>query len=206
MKYSDYLRFARLWVARPSRIGAIAPSGKLLAKLIAEEIAPSNGPVLELGAGTGVFTQALLDRGISERDLTLVEFETDFADMLKQRFPQARILSIDATKLRHGLLFEGADVGAVVSGLPVLSMPPRKVISIISGAFGYLRPAGAFYQFTYGPRCPVPRPILDRLGLKATYIGRTVRNLPPASVYKITRRRPLTLNDNMPEVDASQQK
>ena len=50
-----------------------------------------------------------------------------------------------------------------------------------------MRPGGAFYQFTYGPRCPVPRPILDRLGLKATRIGGTVRNIPPAGVYRISR-------------------
>jgi phosphatidylethanolamine/phosphatidyl-N-methylethanolamine N-methyltransferase len=40
----------------------------------------------------------------------------------------------------------------------------------------------------------VPRPILDRLGLKATRIGGTVRNLPPASVYRISRRKPLELS------------
>jgi hypothetical protein len=64
----------------------------------------------------------------------------------------------------------------------------------MSGAFSYLRPGGAFYQFTYGPRCPVPRPILDRLGLQSAYIGGTVRNLPPAAVYRISRIDPLDLS------------
>jgi phosphatidylethanolamine/phosphatidyl-N-methylethanolamine N-methyltransferase len=67
-------------------------------------------------------------------------------------------------------------------------MTPRKMMAMLSGVFRCLRPRGALYQFTYGPRCPVPRPILDRLGLKATRIGRTLRNIPPAAVYRITAR------------------
>jgi phospholipid N-methyltransferase len=155
------------------------------------EITSEHGPILELGPGTGVFTRALLARGVSESQLTLVEYGGDFVPMLQSRFPEARILTMDAAKLGHLDLFPDEPVGAVVSGLPLLSMPLRKITSILSGAFTHIRQGGAFYQFTYGPLCPVPRPILDRLGLKATFVGRTVRNLPPASVYRITRRQPL---------------
>ncbi|ARM10754.1 UNVERIFIED_ORG: phospholipid N-methyltransferase [Rhizobium esperanzae] len=89
-------------------------------------------------------------------------------------------------------------------------MSPRKIASILAGVFTYMRPGGAVYQFTYGPRCPVPRPILDRLGLKAVRIGGTVRNLPPASVYRISRRKPLELSrerlryrDSDPDIDVA---
>ena len=158
--YSDFFRFFRSWVADPFRVGAVAPSRDSLSRLITKEIRPSDGPVLELGAGTGTFTRALLARGIRESDLTLVEYGSDFMRILQHRFPRARVLWMDASQLSNYDLFPGAKVGAVVSGLPLLSMSPRKVMSI--------RPARSFYQFTYGPRCPVPRPILDRLGLKAT--------------------------------------
>lgn len=189
--YTDYLRFFRSWVANPLTVAAVAPSGRSLARLMTAEISSAHGPVLELGAGTGAFTQALLDRGVAEHDLTLVECDPDFVGLLQRRFPQARVLRIDASRLAGQAVFHDADIGAVVSGLPLLSMPPRKVMRILSGAFGCIRPKGAFYQFTYGLQCPVPRTILDRLGLKATRIGGTVRNLPPAAVYRITRRRSL---------------
>lgn len=189
--YSDYFQFFRSWVSDPLRVAAVAPSGGSLSRLITKEIVPSDGPVLELGPGTGVFTQALLERGIRESDLTLIEYGSEFASMLQHRFPQARVLWMDASKLARYELFAEATVGAVVSGLPLLSMSPRKVMSILSGAFGYIRPEGGFYQFTYGPRCPVPHSMLDRLDLKATRIGGTVRNLPPAAVYRIARRDPL---------------
>lgn len=189
LAYSDFGRFFRSWLADPLRVAAVAPSGEALGQVMTREIVPG-GPILELGPGTGAFTRALLARGVEQSDLTLVEAGSDFARILDIRFPQARVLWMDAAHLGRYPLFPEPIVAAVVSGLPLLSMSARKVTYILSGAFAYLRPGGAFYQFTYGPRCPVPRPILDRLGLKAMRIGRAVRNIPPATVYRIVRRRP----------------
>lgn len=191
---ADFLHFFRSWISNPLRVAAIAPSGDLLARIMTSEIAALDGPIIELGPGTGVFTRALLARGVSEADLTLIEYGPEFINSLQARFPTARVLQMDAAHLAHADIFEGEPVGAVVSGLPLLSMPPRKIASIMAGAFAYMRPGGAVYQFTYGPRCPVPRPILDRLDLKAVRIGGTVRNLPPASVYRISRSKPLELS------------
>jgi phospholipid N-methyltransferase len=183
--------FFRSWLSNPIRVGAIAPSSEALAELITSEITPASAPVIELGPGTGVFTRKLLQKGIPPRDLILIEYGSEFVSVLQLRFPGVRVLWMDATKLIPGRLTEEGSAGAVVSGLPLLNMSPRKVVAILSGAFHYLRPNGAFYQFTYAPRCPVARPILDRLGLKATRIGRTLHNLPPATVYRVTRRPPL---------------
>ncbi|EJN02130.1 SAM-dependent methyltransferase [Phyllobacterium sp. YR531] len=187
--HSDQWQFFRTWLSDPFRVAAIAPSGQSLGRLITSEIDVNHAPVLELGPGTGVFTRALLSRGLRETDLILVEYGTEFSNVLQQRFPNAFILNLDAARLTDCKLPVSSGIGAVVSGLPLLSMSPRKVMSILRGAFSHIRSGGSFYQFTYGPRCPVPRTILDRLGLKATRIGGTVRNLPPASVYRISRRR-----------------
>jgi phosphatidylethanolamine/phosphatidyl-N-methylethanolamine N-methyltransferase len=193
MKARDALLFFRALASNPGGVGAIAPSGSGLADLITSEITPATGPVIELGPGTGVFTEALLARGVRESDLTLIEYGSDFMRLLQLRFPRARVLWIDAAWVGSHNLFEGRTVGAVVSGLPLLNMTPRKVIAILTGAFRNLRAGGAFYQFSYGMWCPVPRAILDRLGLKATCVGRVLRNVPPASVYRITRRKPCKL-------------
>ena len=77
--------------------------------------------------------------------------------------------------------------GAVVSGLPLLAMRPKKVLAVFEGAFRHLREDGAFYQFTYGPRCPISPLILNRLGLRATRIGRVFANMPPAGIYRNPR-------------------
>ncbi|AMN42369.1 phospholipid N-methyltransferase [Rhodoplanes sp. Z2-YC6860] len=155
---NDFLSFFLAWMSAPRRVGAIAPSGAALADLITREITPSSGPVIELGPGTGAFTYQLLKRGIRQQDLTLIEYGSDFMKLLQVRFPGARVLWMDAARLAAERLYDGAPVGAVISGLPLLNMSTRKAIAILSGAFSYVRPGGAFYQFTYGMSCPVPRP------------------------------------------------
>lgn len=176
------------------RLGAIAPSSPALGRLITSEITPETVPVIELGPGTGVFTRALLDRGVPPERLLLVERMPDFAVMLRDRFPGVRVLAMDAAELGRAELFGGEAVRAVVSGLPFLSMPKGQVVGVLEGCFSHLAPDGAFYQFTYGARCPVPRRILERLGLQATRIGRTFSNFPPAAVYRFRRRTPLRLH------------
>jgi phospholipid N-methyltransferase len=180
--------FFRSWLSSPQRVGAISPSSDALAELITREITPATGPVIELGPGTGVFTSKLLERGVRAQDLTLIEYGSEFVSVLQLRFPGVRVLWMDASRLAAAKIAEPGSVGAFVSGLPLLTMSARKVIGIMSGAFHYLRPNGVFYQFTYGPRFPVSRKTLDRLGLQATRVGGTIRNLPPATVYRVTRR------------------
>lgn len=190
---ADAIRFIRAGLGKPRQIGALLPSGPALARLITSEIGAATGRVIELGPGTGVFTRALIDRGVRERDLILVETNDEFAPLLRRTFPEARLLQCDAARLAASDLGDAEPVRAVISGLPLLNMPLRKVFAIVSAAFGYLEAGGALYQFTYGRGCPIPRPILDRLGLKAVVVGRALRNLPPATVYRITRRAPLAV-------------
>jgi phosphatidylethanolamine/phosphatidyl-N-methylethanolamine N-methyltransferase len=186
----DFLSFFLAWMAAPGRVGAIAPSGDALAEVMTRELSSSTGPIIELGPGTGAFTYKLLDRGVRQENLTLVEYGSDFVRKLQIRFPGSRVLWMDAGRLREGALYDDRVVGAVVSGLPLLNMSTRKVMSVLDGAFSYIRAGGAFYQFTFGLGCPVRRPILDRLGLKATLVDRAILNVPPAAVYRFTRRAP----------------
>ncbi|RJG46713.1 MULTISPECIES: phospholipid methyltransferase [unclassified Mesorhizobium] len=187
MPASDTLSFLMAWAAAPLRVASVTPSSPSLAALMTREINADTGQVLELGPGTGPFTRALLARGVKEENLTLIEAGSDFASMLRHRFPDARVFEMDAVGLRHLALFEGPVLGAAISGLPFLSIPPRKTQSILEGVFANLRPGGALYQFTYSWRCPIEQTMLDRLDLEATRIGHTFRNFPPAAVYRISR-------------------
>lgn len=185
---TDAMRFLRAWMRDPLRVASVTPSSSALAELMVAEIGPHTGPVIEFGPGTGVFTRALLDRGVAEQDLVLVEKGADFATLLRARFPRSTVLCIDAAAIGRAELPFDVPAGAVVSGLPLLSMKPRTIFAILAGAFTHLREGGAFYQFTYGPRSPVPGALLERLGLKAAHMGHTYRNLPPAAVYRFSRR------------------
>lgn len=164
---ADTLTFFRAWLSDPLRVASVVPSGERLAELITRDIDPARGPVLELGPGTGVFTRALVRRGVMPRDLTLVEMGTEFADMLALRYPEATIMRLDAASLPRLRRPAPRLHGAAISGLPLLSMPPAKVLRILAGTFRLLAPEAGLYQFTYGRRCPVPARVLDRLGLTA---------------------------------------
>lgn len=183
----DAYHFFRAWMRDPLRVASITPSGKALADLIVREIGPETGRVIELGPGTGVFTRALLRRGVAEEDILLVEKGAEFAAILQQRFPKAMIACTDAARITR---FCVEPAGAAISGLPLLSIRPEKVYAILAGTFARLGEDAALYQFTYGLRCPVPRAVLERLGLSAVRVGGTLRNVPPAFVYRIARKRP----------------
>jgi phosphatidylethanolamine/phosphatidyl-N-methylethanolamine N-methyltransferase len=180
--------FFRAWIRDPRRVSAIAPSSQSLAAAMTASIAATCAPVIELGPGTGVFTDALLERGVPEHRLALVELGDEFLEALRLRYPRATLVRHDASRLGALQFFDGELAGAVVSGLPLLSMTPARVRRVLQDAFLRLRPGGAFYQFTYGFRCPVPQRLLERLGLKATRVAIALRNLPPAAVYRIERR------------------
>jgi phosphatidylethanolamine/phosphatidyl-N-methylethanolamine N-methyltransferase len=180
---SDHLLFLRSWISRPLQVAAVAPSSRWLAAAITAEV-PRQGEVLELGPGTGAFTRALLRHGVDERALTLVERNPDFAALLRARFPAATVLERDASILPIGR----SGFGAAVSGLPLLSMPAAQVGRILAAAFASLAEDAPLFQFTYGPRCPVPENILHGLGLAASFRRFVPLNLPPASVYRIARQ------------------
>lgn len=190
MLLSDTLSFWRAWLRAPLRVGAVAPSGPSLARLITRHVNHRLGPVIELGPGTGVFTRELLATGLPAHRLALVETDPVFADALSRQYPAARVLRMDAAQLGETApLFGHERASAVVSGLPLLSMPQDQVTAIIRGVFDrQLRADGALYQFTYGLKCPLPRSLLDQLGLESARVGSVLFNLPPATVYRIGRR------------------
>jgi phospholipid N-methyltransferase len=116
-------RFLRAWLADPLAIAAVAPSGRTLARLMTAGIGPETCPIIELGAGTGVFTRALLSRGVASENLLLVERSPAFALLLCERFPDMDIVCDFAQRLDHHAATRLPGLpGAIVSGLPLLAM------------------------------------------------------------------------------------
>lgn len=184
---ADTSLFLRTWMKNPLRTAAVAPSSEKLGKIITSEIGPDTGPVLELGPGTGVFTRALLDRGVAESDLTLIEASEKFAKLMNERFPKAEVKHMDAGRLSEMAQDGFRKHGAAVSGLGLLAMPEDLVQRIMAGAFDLLEPGAAFYQFTYGWKCPVPQAVMHEQGLRASKMGHALWNLPPARVWKVVK-------------------
>jgi phosphatidylethanolamine/phosphatidyl-N-methylethanolamine N-methyltransferase len=184
---SDLVLFLSRWIRAPLRIGALAPSSPHLGREMARAFdAGAARMVIELGGGTGRITRALLDAGVAPDRLVVIEADDKLAALLRARFPQLRVVHGDARDLCDLLRPLGiVSASAVVSGLPILSMPPETQRRIVGQAFELMGEDGTFVQFTYGPVSPVMAPA--RRGLRAEVTGRVWRNFPPASVWRYRR-------------------
>jgi len=151
---------------------------------------PDTGPVVEFGPGTGSITRALLKCGLPPERLTLFELDGALADHLAKTLPGAvtihRAPAQDAVALMQGRLPVGA--AAVISGLPLLSMPNAVRRDIVIAALALLAPGAPLVQFTYGPRPPLPEDLIAALNLTVEKGDRVLRNLPPARIYRFRQQ------------------
>lgn len=172
----DHIRFLRALAARPRNVGAVAPSGPQLAGAMAAQI-KLEGPVLELGPGTGPITEAIVAR-VGEARLTAIEYDPELAAGLKARFPAMRVIEGDAFDLDR-TLGPHEPFAAIVSGLPLLNFPMEMRHRLLAGAAARLKPGAPFIQFSYGLNAPVSPPD----GHLVTQAAFAWANFPPARVW-----------------------
>jgi phosphatidylethanolamine/phosphatidyl-N-methylethanolamine N-methyltransferase len=186
-RLDDEVRFLRSWIEKPLHVGAVMPSGRLLARTMAQYVDPcANGPVVELGPGTGAITNALIERGVDQKRLVLVEYNPGFCALLRDRYPQAKIVQGDAYTLRDTLWnVLSAPATAIVSGLPLVTKPMMTRLKLIRDAFASLAPGAPFVQFTYAVVPPIPKSLP---GVSTEASERIWMNLPPARVWVYRKR------------------
>jgi phosphatidylethanolamine/phosphatidyl-N-methylethanolamine N-methyltransferase len=181
---ADSARFLKTLITAPRLTGAVAPSGRALARAMATAIgSPSQGLVVELGPGTGPVTQSLIETGVAPQRLVLVEYDAGFCRLLRKRFEPAAVVEGDAYDLPRTLApFAGQPIAAIVSSLPLLNQPPPWRAKLIGDAFELMGPSAVFVQFTYGLLSPIPREFCT--GRYSAIRSRPILlNLPPAFVW-----------------------
>lgn len=141
------LLFFRELFKNPHAVGAILPSAHKLAQRMAAWLPPGEGLVVELGAGTGIVTQALQARMNKVEQLWVVERSKDFAIHLKIKFPEANIVCGDASDL--SVLIPARPVNIIISCLPFRSFSDREILCITRQWHSVLAPQGIVVQFTY---------------------------------------------------------
>jgi len=182
LRLDDEVRFLRSWIEKPLHMGAVMPSSKLLARTMAQYVdVDSKGPVIELGPGTGAITNALIEHGVDQKRLVLVEYNPGFCALLRDRYPHAKVVQGDAYALRASLdKVLDAPASAVISGLPLVTKPMLTRLKLIREAFGTLSPGSPFVQFTYSVAPPIPKSLP---GVSTEASERIWMNLPPARVW-----------------------
>ena len=174
----------------PRGVGSVCPSSAALAHEMARAVpvrARHDDVFIEIGAGTGPVTAALLQRGVPSDRLIVIEKSPALAECLASRFPQVKVSCLGAEYMSE-CLNGGERVRAIVSSLPFRSLPGALTRSIMAEIERVLAPRGFFIQFTYAlageMRFITP-------GFKKLRSNIVFRNLPPAKVEVYMKPRPL---------------
>lgn len=165
----------------PTLLGAIAPSSRYLAKVMARHAGGAD-ILIELGAGTGIITAELVRQ---HPKVPLVAFEQNpaLAGRLSGQFPQATVIAA-CFHTRTDVLSDLSDRAVFVSSLPFRSLPSKIAVPTIKTLHRLLLNARQrrLIQFTYQPRAPFEAPA----GLVWRRYTTVWRNAPPAGVWELT--------------------
>ncbi len=176
--------FFRRWLANPLQMGSVIPSSPALCRRVATQIRRGPGEaVLELGAGTGVISRALLAGGVPPEQLFVLEIVPSMAAHLRRTLPGVSVVEGDARFLPdlipsrwHGR------IGSVVCGIPLVLLPlaeQRRFIDSIEA----VAPGRGFLHYSYCATSPLP---WRKHRLAAKREAWTPLNFPPASVWRYT--------------------
>lgn len=178
----EELLFLRRWMANPLKVGAVLPSSPALARLVARQVRLNpDEAVVELGAGTGSVTKALLRAGIPAERMFVIEIDPALCTFLRRQFPQAQVIQGDATRLTDLVPWKWVGkVSYVISGIPMVPIPLEIQRKMIKAWFDVMTPNGLLLQYTYSLVSPIPE---KKLGVKGRRRGLAVLNLPPAWVW-----------------------
>ena len=174
---------------RPKNIGAVAPSSKILAKLMTESADLKHAKVVvELGPGTGVFTELILQEIPESAAFMAIEQNEHFVTIMRAKYPTVDTIHGSAEHLKNYLKERGAEsCDKILSGLPWASFDERLQRLLLSKIYESLSSDGVFLTFAYYPLNYLPRGRSFRRQLhhyfKDVKQSNVVLNFPPAFVY-----------------------
>lgn len=187
--------FFKQWIQNPARLGTIAPISLRLARDAALNVPlleTEEQYVVEIGAGTGRLTRALLERGIRSAQLAAVELDTKLCTFLKETLPDLcpespppLVIEGDATYLEDLIPSHWiGKVDTVVSAIPLMYLSEEKRIAIIESAFKVLKPGGKIVHITYNPKSP----IAFSRAYHQTRVVSLWMNMPPGFAWSYTKK------------------
>lgn len=189
------LRFLGAFVREPLTIGAVWPSSLALARKVVEncDIGPGD-TVVELGAGTGVISELILQRLQGRGRFVPIEIHPMNVQFLRRKFPTLQIVHDSAENLSAHVADQKAN--CIISCLAWGSMLPPTQNRIFQAVLRSLAPDGQFVAFTYlhAALFPTTRHFRRRLARHFPRIESTSvvwRNLPPAFVVNCRRDQPV---------------
>jgi phosphatidylethanolamine/phosphatidyl-N-methylethanolamine N-methyltransferase len=174
--------FFRRWLANPLQMGSVIPSSTALCnRIVRQTRREPDEAVLELGAGTGVISRALLAGGVPPERLFVVEIVPSMAAHLRRVLPGVQVIEGDARQLSDLLPSQWhGRIGSVVCGIPLVLLPIPAQRAFID-AIEAVAPGRGFLHYSYCATSPLPARKHQLVGKREAW---TPLNFPPASVWR----------------------
>jgi len=162
-------------------VGAVSPSTRFLGERMMENIDFEKSKLLiELGPGTGVFTDILIDRMHKDAKLLVFELNDQFYASLSARIDDPRVQIIhDSAEFLNKYTENGEKMDAIISSLPLMIFPEELRNNVVQASYDILKPKGKYVQFQYSLQS---KKLLESVYKKVT-VKFTIKNFPPAFVY-----------------------
>lgn len=151
--FNNAVSFIFQFINHPITTGAILPSSKSLAKEIVSEIPKDSRAsprlILEVGPGTGIFTDKIIKRMNPQDELHLVEFDKGFCQELKKKYqhiPNVKVFHADIATYNAP---EGKKYDFVVSGLPLNGFRASFVQTVFNKFSSITKAKGKISYFEY---------------------------------------------------------
>ncbi len=184
MRNNENVIFFKSLLRAPLKTGAFFPSSRNLASSISNfvRLPDLDEFILEIGAGTGRLTSALLERGIPGSQLIILEMQPALVKFLRKIFPCVTVIEGNATDLLQ-LLPERTigNIETIVSSIPMVNLRLSDQQQIVTAVKNVMKINGKLLQFTYRPGSPLPS---NKLGLDQRYLGHVLLNIPPAAIWE----------------------
>lgn len=179
------------FIKSPSSVGSIWPSSPILADAITTSInLEESSSIVELGPGTGVFTEYIIKKKKNSAKFFVVELNPELYNIIKNKYPTIKVYNESAANLELLKKKEKLEhIESIISGLPWASFPENLQIAILEAIYASLKPNGIFTTFSYIQGALLPRAIKFRKLLKKYFskveLSKVVwRNIPPAFIYR----------------------
>lgn len=162
-------------------VGAISPSTRFLGEKMVENVDFDKSKLLvELGPGTGVFTDVIIDRMHPDAKLLVFELNDSFYKSLNKRIKDPRVQVIhDSAEYIEKYLENGEKMDVVISSLPLMVFTEELRKNVVDAAHDCLKPKGTYIQFQYSLQS---KKLLESVYKKVS-VKFTMKNFPPAFVY-----------------------
>jgi phospholipid N-methyltransferase len=178
--YMDKRAFLNKFLQSPQTVGSITPSSRFLAKSMMKYVDWENArSIVELGAGTGIFTRYINELKHPDSQVVVFERDQEMRKKLEAMYPTLDYHS-NAKDIHSVIKLMGLqEVDCVLSGLPFANFPEEVRDDIMEGILRSLKPGGLFIAFQYSLQM---KKRLDYY-FNDTDITFVLLNFPPAFVY-----------------------